>query len=42
MRSSQNRLAPSGMLWFWGSETMEGPGTRDAPRGLGSALRLYR
>ena len=29
---------PSGMLWFWVSRQMEGPGTRDAPRDLASLL----
>ncbi len=33
---------PSGMLWSWVSDKVEGPGTRDAPRNLAIAEAIYR
>lgn len=38
MVSPSDRLLPSGMLWLWVSNQMEGPGTRDAPREVGIAV----
>ena len=34
MIPQSDRLLPSGMLSLWVSNNVEGPGTRDAPRGL--------
>ena len=38
MTQHSDRLLPSGMLWLWVSNQVEGPGTRDAPRGLAMLL----
>ena len=42
MIQQSDRLTPSGMLWLWVSNQMEGPGTRDAPRDLAIAEAIYR
>ena len=42
MRSHSGRCEPPRMLSFWVSNSVEGPGTRDAPRDLATPVRCYR